>query len=234
MKKIFIFFSFLSIIGCTSGTDNTEQESDFASLIKNNSAKILQSSQLKNQSNTSSIQRLSNESENLISQEQLDNYLDILDIPEEYKSSLNLNQVNNIVDKLIDYHLSDNIEEVILNTTMSDETKEAVIKLLEDRTVQDVQDIVDFDFLSQHEKETLLVVNSLTNDTFQNNVSQASIIPFFTTSFLSQNCTGSGPIDCGAAFAIVGASIGGSCCGLGGAVIGGVIGFVIGEIIDKQ
>lgn len=227
----------LVILSCTSESNNLKGEEDYSSLIKTNGNKIVNSTLL--EKHFESFSRTESNSEYVLTQEQLDSYLETLNIPEEYKSSLNLEEVNNLLSKLVDYHISDNITDAVSYTSLSSDTKEGVLKLVEDRSVQDVKELVNFDLLPQNEKETLLVINDITNDYFsENNMQEASILPLNLAFLFSRNCTGSGPngsgpINCSVAFTLVGASIGGSCCGLGGAIIGGVVGFIFGSTLDK-
>ena len=245
MKKLLvILFLTLTIIGCNNKGSNNETNLNYGNLIIENKDLILNSKLFESYFSTQTVikrNKLDYKSEenstDLVSQTQLDNLLAISKIPEEYKKSLNLKQVNDIANKVLDSQMNGSLISAIDKTSLSSETKRIIGEMLKNN-VDKLENITAFKQLPQNEKETLTVIYDLTKVYFASkSMQQASFFPNFRGLF-AQNCTGSGPngsgpIDCGVAGAILGISIGGSCCGIGGAIVGGLVGWIAGEIADK-
>lgn len=240
MRKSVLLLTLCLICSCSSDTNDFTLIESRVESIKTGSNKIINSNYFRDQKINATQNRSQTGTYNYLTQEQYDNYLNIAGIPDEYKQSISIEDVNTIIDKLIEYHTSDDFDAVLSEINLTNDAKEKIANLISSGIVQNITDDVNFHYLPHNEKETLLLVNELTNDYFSNNGSSASSLSVILLMFTQTrgNCTGSGPygsgpIDCGVMFGLLGASIGGSCCGLGGAVIGGLVGFVVGEIIDK-
>ena len=226
--KVGLFMILVILVSCQETVEKESVNINYATIINDSASKVSHSSSLKTFLNDSSFEKSakgSSADEYLIDEVTLHKLLNETDLPEEYKNSLTVENVNHIIKEVLIVHKRGSIKGAFNNLNMTKQTKDAIEQLISDESVQEISDLVNLNSLTEKERGSLEVINDLTNE-------------IYTDNYLSRkSCLVSGPngsvyMHCGTAFAVVGAVIGGQTGGFGGAVVGAVVGYLVGSLIE--
>ena len=159
---------------------------------------------------------LSRTSSTELSQQQIDQYLELIGLNVGSVTVQNVNQIINEVSLVTE----EDVEFFINQTTYTQLTKSMLIEVSKGEVIYNLNTIPGFEQLNISEKEILIFSNEIAKEYMKNNSSSA-----LNRSNLNQNCPSSG---CGVAFAIAGAIAGNAICGVVCGIAGGIIGLIIG------
>ncbi len=148
MKKIkIVVLACLVLLSCSQEDSNSKNSKNFSSVIKKEGNDLMNKNIVEDILSNKSAKSKTSLQNYYLTQDDLNSILQQTGLSEEIKNSVTLESVNLTINELLKINDSGSTVETFDNLSFSEETKSTIIKLIDEKTVQNVSDLISLEHL---------------------------------------------------------------------------------------